>query len=309
MTMTTRSTRRDILKGTLALAGLGLLGMPEWVLPALAQGETVVPFTDLPEQRQPEPGARQADHRRPHDRRAVHAEGPVLHDAALRPSSRRSGDLSSEGLRPRRPADGPVARRAPQDGQHRARLRLRVLGQPPPAAGAVRQRALDGRAAARGARPRRRKPEAREFVFFGADHGEEEVEFRRRSSRSNSSSAGACREKAISAEPILAYALNGEPLTRHQGSPLRLIMPGWYGVANVKWLSEIHAQEDAYLGKFQARWYRTLQGRDDRRRDEVDRDRDHAHAAEVVHRARHRDGSRLQGAGRGAQRRNADQDR
>ena len=37
-------------------------------------------------------------------------------------------------------------------------------------------------------------------------------------------------------------------------------MPGWYGVANVKWLSQIHVQEDAYLGKFQARWYRTLRG-------------------------------------------------
>ena len=51
-----------------------------------------------------------------------------------------------------------------------------------------------------------------------------------------------------------------EPLTRHQGSPLRLIIPGWYGVSNVKWLSQIHAQEEAYLGKFQARWYRTLRG-------------------------------------------------
>jgi DMSO/TMAO reductase YedYZ molybdopterin-dependent catalytic subunit len=54
--------------------------------------------------------------------------------------------------------------------------------------------------------------------------------------------------------------MNGEPLTRHQGFPLRLLVPGWYGVANVKWLSSIHAQEDQYLGKFQARWYRTLKG-------------------------------------------------
>ena len=48
----------------------------------------------------------------------------------------------------------------------------------------------------------------------------------------------------MSAEPMLVYALNGEPLTRHQGSPLRLIVPGWYGVNNVKWLSEIHIQEE-----------------------------------------------------------------
>ena len=46
----------------------------------------------------------------------------------------------------------------------------------------------------------------------------------------------------------------------HQGFPLRLIIPGWYGVANVKWLSEINVQEDPYLGKWQARNYRTLKG-------------------------------------------------
>jgi DMSO/TMAO reductase YedYZ molybdopterin-dependent catalytic subunit len=68
------------------------------------------------------------------------------------------------------------------------------------------------------------------------------------------------REMALSPEPLLAYALNGEPLTRHQGFPLRLIVPGWYGVAHVKWLSNIHVQEDPYLGKYQARWYRTLKG-------------------------------------------------
>ncbi len=68
------------------------------------------------------------------------------------------------------------------------------------------------------------------------------------------------REQALSGEPFLAYALNGEPLTKHQGFPLRLMVPGWYGVANVKWLSQIHIQEDAFLGRFQARWYRTLKG-------------------------------------------------
>jgi DMSO/TMAO reductase YedYZ molybdopterin-dependent catalytic subunit len=37
-------------------------------------------------------------------------------------------------------------------------------------------------------------------------------------------------------------------------------MPGWYGVCNVKWLAEIHLQEDRYLGNYQARWYRSLRG-------------------------------------------------
>jgi DMSO/TMAO reductase YedYZ molybdopterin-dependent catalytic subunit len=105
------------------------------------------------------------------------------------------------------------------------------------------------------------KPEAREFVFFGADHGEEEVEFRTQKYKVDQQFGRSLpREKALSPDPFLAYALNGEPLTRHQGSPLRLIVPGWYGVANIKWLIQIHAQEEQYLGKYQARWYRTLKG-------------------------------------------------
>src|SRR5213078_2132582 len=102
---------------------------------------------------------------------------------------------------------------------------------------------------------------AREFVFFGADHGEEEVEWRTQKFKIDVPFGRSLnREKAMSPEPFLAWALNGDPLTKHQGAPLRLIVPGWYGVANVKWLSQIHVQEDPYMGKYQARWYRTIRG-------------------------------------------------
>src|SRR5499426_3766304 len=105
------------------------------------------------------------------------------------------------------------------------------------------------------------KAEAREFVFFGADKGEEEVEWRTQKYKLDQQFGRSLnREKAMSGEPFLAYALNGEPLTKHQGSPLRLIVPGWYGVSNVKWLSHIHLQEEQFLGKFQSRWYRTVKG-------------------------------------------------
>ena len=46
--MTRQHSRRDVLRGTLAVAGLGMLGIPDWALPALAQSETLVPFTDAP---------------------------------------------------------------------------------------------------------------------------------------------------------------------------------------------------------------------------------------------------------------------
>ena len=132
------------------------------------------------------------------------------------------------------------------------------------------------------------KPEAREFVFFGADHGEEEVEFRTQKFKVEQQFGRSLpREKAMSPEPFLAYALNGEPLTRHQGSPLRLLVPGWYGVANVKWLSRDPRAGRPVSRQVPGALVPHAAGRDDQRRDEVDRGRDHAHAAEVVHRARH----------------------
>ena len=101
--------------------------------------------------------------------------------------------------------------------------------------------------------------DAREFVFFGADKGPEEIEWRAQKFNVEQQFGRSLnREQALSGEPFLAWALNGQPLTVNQGSPLRLLVPGWYGVANVKWLSNIHVQAEPYMGKFQTRWYRTL---------------------------------------------------
>src|SRR3954463_13702086 len=47
--MKTETSRRTILKGSLAMAGLGVIGLPEWAMPVLAQGDSVVQFTDIPE--------------------------------------------------------------------------------------------------------------------------------------------------------------------------------------------------------------------------------------------------------------------
>ena len=48
--MATKTTRRDVIKSSLAMAGLGVLGLPEWAMPALAQGERLMEFTDLPDE-------------------------------------------------------------------------------------------------------------------------------------------------------------------------------------------------------------------------------------------------------------------
>ena len=259
--MTIQSTRREILVGGLAAAGLGVLGIPEWALPALAQSETVVPFTDIPDNVRWEtpPDRRLLDVRTidgpftPKDKFATtqHYGHPDVDPATFklkvsglvdRPKALSLDDLKKMGATELVAGFECSGNRGPVQG-------LCGNGK---WSGVPLKTVLDSAGV---------KASAREFVFFGADHGEEEIEWRTQKFKLDQQFGRSLnREKALSTEPFLAWGLNGEPLTKHQGSPLRLLVPGWYGVANVKWLSEIHVQEDAYLGKYQARWYRTLRG-------------------------------------------------
>jgi DMSO/TMAO reductase YedYZ molybdopterin-dependent catalytic subunit len=52
--------------------------------------------------------------------------------------------------------------------------------------------------------------------------------------------------------------MNGTALPPPHGFPLRLIAPGWYGIANVKWLKRIEVRDTRYMGRFMARDYVTL---------------------------------------------------
>jgi DMSO/TMAO reductase YedYZ molybdopterin-dependent catalytic subunit len=60
-------------------------------------------------------------------------------------------------------------------------------------------------------------------------------------------------------DALLAYELNGVPLPPQHGFPLRLLMPGWYGMTNVKWLSRITLIDEPFTGYQQARGYRLRQ--------------------------------------------------
>ena len=74
--------------------------------------------------------------------------------------------------------------------------------------------------------------EAREVVFFGTDRGVEDVVFRQQTFKLEQQFGRSMTlENAMKPDLLLAFSLNGEPLTREQGFPLRLIVPGWYGVA------------------------------------------------------------------------------
>ena len=259
--MTTQSTRREILKGGLAAAGLGMLGVPEWAIPALAQGESLVPFTDLPDKVVTAPAAdrRIIDIRNitgpftPRDQffTTQHYGHPDIDPAAYRLKVSGLVDkplsLSLDDLKKMKSAELIFGFEC--SGNRRPLQGLSSNGR---WTGVPLKTVLDQAGV---------KATAREFVFFGADHGEEEVDFRGNVTKVDQQfGRSLTRDKALSPELMLAYAMNGEPLTKHQGFPVRLLVPGWYGVANVKYLSNIYVQEDAYLGKYQARWYRTLRG-------------------------------------------------
>jgi DMSO/TMAO reductase YedYZ molybdopterin-dependent catalytic subunit len=94
------------------------------------------------------------------------------------------------------------------------------------------------------------KAGAREIVFRGADSGtlpdqRETINFER----------SLTIDDARDSEALLAYAMNGEPLPTQHGYPLRLVVPGWYAVASVKWLTEIEAIEGPFTGQYQTGSY------------------------------------------------------
>jgi DMSO/TMAO reductase YedYZ molybdopterin-dependent catalytic subunit len=257
--MTILHTRRDVMKTGLAAAGL--LALPEWVLPALAQGETLVPFTDIPENLP----ANQAADRRIIDIRKINGPfTPAADFATTQHYGHPEIDMANYKLKISGLVNTPkqlTLDEIKKMGAVKLQAGFECSGNRRPLQGLCGNGEWTGVPLKTVLDAAGVKASAREFVFFGADKGEEEVEWRTQKYKIDVPFGRSLnRERALSAEPFLAYALNGEPLTKHQGAPLRLITPGWYGVANVKWLSQIHIQEDAYLGKYQARWYRTVRG-------------------------------------------------
>jgi sulfane dehydrogenase subunit SoxC len=98
--------------------------------------------------------------------------------------------------------------------------------------------------------------DAVEVVFTGLDRGVEagvEQDFER----------SLPLEEALRDDVLLSYEMNGAPLLPQHGFPLRLVVPGWYGMASVKWLTRITLVDRPFAGYQQAHAYRL-------RRDEAD---------------------------------------
>lgn len=62
-------------------------------------------------------------------------------------------------------------------------------------------------------------------------------------------------EVALQTDTLLALDMNGEPLAAAHGAPVRLVVPGWYGMANVKWLTTLSLRTTPFDGYFQTRRY------------------------------------------------------
>ena len=77
---------------------------------------------------------------------------------------------------------------------------------------------------------------ARDVIFRGADAYHDSIPF----------------ERAMHDEVMLAYLMNGEKLPKAHGFPVRLLVPGLYGIKNVKWITEI----EVYNGDYQGYWQR-----------------------------------------------------
>lgn len=98
---------------------------------------------------------------------------------------------------------------------------------------------------------------ALEVVFFGADQKTEKI-------RDNDYPQHFARSLHISdarrEDLLLCYEMNGQPLEKEHGFPLRLIVPGWFGISWVKWLQRIELMDRRYMSKYMATEYVTLRG-------------------------------------------------
>jgi DMSO/TMAO reductase YedYZ molybdopterin-dependent catalytic subunit len=140
-------------------------------------------------------------------------------------------------------------------GNGRALLEPHVLSQPwlRDAVGTARWRGVEVRTllAEVGTRA-----DAVEVLFSAVDRGiegETEQQYARSLSLADATAEGV----------VLAYEMNGAPLLPQHGFPLRLVVPGWYGMTNVKWLDRITVLDRPFDGYQQARAYRMRASEDD----------------------------------------------
>jgi len=256
-------TRRSVLKDGLTLGGMAATAnMPFWSKLALAQTEELVPFTDVPDGFTAPPvtpgGFHFLDTRgidsfyTPNDDFYIvqHYDQPVIPEDEYRlritgmVDSPAEISLAALKRRPKVEIDAGF-----ECGGNNQSLFHGLIGNARWGGASLRELLREADIQSGGI----------EVVFYGADKGTEnvrDVDVEQNFGRSMHFT------DAMRAEVLVAYEMNGEPLNLYHGAPVRLIVPGWYGVANTKWLNQIHVQDRRYMGRFMARDYVTLSRRD-----------------------------------------------
>ncbi|MDX6450002.1 MAG: sulfite oxidase [Gaiellaceae bacterium] len=95
------------------------------------------------------------------------------------------------------------------------------------------------------------RPEARHAALVGAERAEDAKPLQR-------FGGSVPLEKALRPEVVLAWEMNGEPLPRVHGGPLRVVVPGYIGARSVKWLQQVELRADPFDGYFQETAYRLI---------------------------------------------------
>jgi DMSO/TMAO reductase YedYZ molybdopterin-dependent catalytic subunit len=95
----------------------------------------------------------------------------------------------------------------------------------------------------------------KEIVFYAHDIGKQTV---RDLELTTPFARAMSIPEAMNPNNLLCYEMNGESLPAEHGAPVRLLAPGWYGIANVKWLDRIEVIDTRFMGHFMARDYVTI---------------------------------------------------
>ena len=160
-------------------------------------------------------------------------------------------ELSLDDLREREAVTAAITMECAGNG--RARLEPHVVSQPwlSEAVGTAEWTGMPVAALLAEAGP---APDALEVVFTGLDRGVEggvEQLYERSLSLADAEHG------------LLAYACNGEPLPPQHGFPLRLVVPGWYGMTSVKWIQRITVVAEPFEGYQMVTGYRLRRDEDD----------------------------------------------
>jgi DMSO/TMAO reductase YedYZ molybdopterin-dependent catalytic subunit len=259
-------SRREVLKSSVASvgAGLALMSAPGFVFPGQEAGEELVPFQNVPRAAPNSLDWETLDEwLTPQDQvfSVQHYGAPKVDPDGFQ--------LEVMGLveRPIKLTLNQIKARPKQE--QLMTLECSGNGSSPGFSGAVYNSKWTGTSLAALLKECGIKSGATEVVFFGVDQQKETL--RKGTPRELTVDVPFGRSMALEdaqrADLILAYERNGQPIEQRNGAPLRLIVPGWYGIANVKWLKRIEVRNRRYMGRFMGRDYVTVRG--ERNGDEV----------------------------------------